>query len=338
MISTSNFLRLRYTHDLIEGGIAYALRSLPYNFNHAKGLVYDRLRRLVASAAVDLAFRRYLSEQDIPFEVKSALPFTERDRYDVTLAGRRCEVKSFLIHQPEQILQIQRNPEFLLKAPALVASDQHAAEGHSTRDLYLFAFAAGWVRDSQQELKKAIEERQPYYLVHVMPEAWNRPASWNPLGRLVLKSDSEETQTVEIGGQDEERTIRSLTVKLPPRTRFEIENEFFSMSYIHTKSGSPARIGIHSPVRRETHLIDAVDWGNIWVYGLDLWLAGYITHEEFSRRASFLPIGSRVFPYNYTQVKNLAVPVSELRALSELFQRVKASTSGTTSEKLGVGN
>lgn len=330
MISTSNILHLPYTQNLTEGGIAYALHSLPYSFNRANSSVYDRLRRLAAGAAVDLAFRRYLSEQAVPFEVKSAPPFTERDRYDVTLAGRRCEIKSFLISHREQTLQIQRNPKLLLNVPALIASDQHAAEGYSPRDLYLFAFLTGRVTSSQQELRKAIDAHQPHYLIHVMPDAWNRPSRWNPLGRLVLKSDTEEPQTIEIGGQDAGRAIRSLTVKLPPRTRLEVENEFFSISYVHTKSRSPARIGIHSSVRRETHLIDATDWGNIWVYGLDLWLAGYITREEFSRRASFLPTGSRVFPYNYTQVKNLAVPVSDLRALPELFERAKMASPLTT--------
>jgi len=53
-------------------------------------------------------------------------------------------------------------------------------------------------------------------------------------------------------------------------------------------------------------------------------LAGYIAREEFSRRASFIQAGSRVFQYHKTQVKNLAVPVSDLKPLSELFERVKA--------------
>ncbi len=330
MIDSTDFLSLPYTRDLTEGGIAYALRSLPYSFHRTKGSVYDRLRRLVASAAVDLALRRYLSEQTIPFEVKSALPFTERERYDVTLGGRRCEIKSFLISPREQILQIQRNPKLLLNVPALVASDQHAAEGYSPRDLYLFAFLTGRVTTTQQELKDIVEAQQPHSLVHVMPDAWNRPSNWNPLGKLVLKSDSEEPQTIEISGQDAGRAMRSLIVKLPPRTRIDVENEFFSVSYIHKKSIPSARVGIHSSARKETHLIATTDWGNIWVYGLELWLLGYLTREEFSRRASFLPAGSRVFPYNYTRVKNLAVPVSELRPLSELFERVKLPSSVTS--------
>jgi hypothetical protein len=63
---------------------------------------------------------------------------------------------------------------------------------------------------------------------------------------------------------------------------------------------------------------------------MDIFLAGYITREEFSRRASFLPAGSRIFQYNHTQVKNLAVPVSELRPLAELFERVKTSSATAT--------
>jgi hypothetical protein len=273
----------------------------------------------VAGAAVELAFRRYLSNQKIPFEVRSALPFTEHERYDVVLSGRRCEIKSFLISHRQQISQVQRDPQLLLRAPALIASDGHAAEGHSPRDLYLFAFLMG----------QAAETGEPHYLIHLMPEAWNRPSKWNPLGELVLKSDSEQTQTLEIGGQDEGRVMHSCMIELPPRTRVEIENGFFSLAYVHTKSAPSARIGIHSPIRRETHIIGVRDWGNIWIYGMDILLAGYITHEEFSRRASFIPAGSSVFQYMQTRVKNLAVPTSDLRPLSGLFEHAKMAASMT---------
>jgi hypothetical protein len=273
----------------------------------------------VASAAVELAFRRYLSDQKIPFEVKSALPFTGHDQYDVVLGERRCEIKSFFISHRQHISRVQRDPQLLLQAPALIASDQHAAEGHSPRDLYLFAFL----------IEQSGETEGSHYLIHVMPDAWNRPSGWNPVGKLVLKSDSEQTQILEIGGQDEGRVMRSCMVELPPRTRVEIENGFFSLAYIHTLSSPPARIGIHSPTRRETYIIDARDWGDIWIHGTDIWLAGYITREEFRRRASFIPAGSRVFQYTETKVKNLAVPTSDLRPLSDLFEHARMTASAT---------
>ena len=110
MITPSDILHLPYTRDLTEGGIAYALHSLPYRFSRMSASPFDHLRRAVAGAALELALRRYLSEQNIPFEVKGALPFTEHERYDVTLGGRRCEIKSFLISHRDQVSQIRRDP------------------------------------------------------------------------------------------------------------------------------------------------------------------------------------------------------------------------------------
>ena len=324
MISPSDLLHLPYTRDLTEGGIAYALRSLPYTYNRMGGSPYDRLRRTVANVAVELAFRRYLSEQNIPFDVKGAAPFTDPERYDVSLGGRRCDIKSFLISYREQISEMRRNPNVVLKAPALVPSDQNAANMRSENDLYLFAFLSGLVAASQDDMKKVIEADQPHYLIHVMSEAWTRPAAWNPLGALVLKSESAETQIVEIGGQDEGREMRSRLVEIPPRTRIQIEDGFFSLSHVHIKSLTAARMGIHSPIRKETYIIGSMDWSNIWVYGMDILLAGYLTREEFNRRASFIQAGARVFQFNRTYTKNLAVPISDLKPLSDLFERVRA--------------
>ncbi|MCK6539564.1 MAG: hypothetical protein L6Q26_05860 [Anaerolineales bacterium] len=323
MISTSDFLHLPYTRDLTEGGIAYALRSLPYTYNRMGGSPYDRLRRIAAGVAVELAFRRYLSEQNIPFEVKGATPFTEPDRYDVALGGRRCDIKSFFISYREQIAEMKRNPQVVLDAPALVPSDQNAAEGGSDRDIYLFAFLSGLVAASREDLQKAIYRKQPYHLVHVMPEAWMRPSEWNPLGALVLKSESAEIQAVEIGGQDEGREMRISVVELPPRTRIQIEDGYFSVAYIQSKSLPDARIGVHSPARRETHLIGAMDWGNIWVYGMEVLLAGWLTRAEFNQRAAPVPEGARVFQYERTRTKNLAVPARDLRPISDLLERAK---------------
>jgi len=325
MISVADILQFPCSRDLIHGGIAYALHSLPYQFHRASNSPYERLRRIVAGAAIELAFRHYLSEQEIPFEVKSALPFTERERYDVMLGGQRCEIKSFLISNSDQIAEIQKRPQVLLNAPALVPSDQHAGDAHSPHDLYLFAFLSGFVTSSQADLLQVVKAKQLYYLIHAMPDAWSRPSTWNPLGKLVLKSEAEEEILVELGGQDGERKICSCTVELPPRTRFEIQNEFFSLSHVHVKSVPTARVGIHCPARKLTLTIGAPAWGNLWIYGRDIWLAGYITREEFSRRARFIPTGSRVFQYHHTQVKNLAVPVSELRPLSELVEKAVMS-------------
>jgi hypothetical protein len=276
----------------------------------------------VASASMELAFRRYLSQQDIPFEITAAAPFTDPARHDVSLGGHRCDIKSFLISHRDQIAEIQRDPCVLLKAPALVPSDYHVNSGYSDNDLYLFAFLSGLIAASQSDLKKAVETNQPHYLIHVMPEKWRKPFNWNPLGPLVLKSESETEMLVEISGQDQGRGSLTRLVKLPPKTRVTVDDPFYSVTVLHVKNIPEGRFGIHSLAHKETYLIPPLEWKNIWVYGMDIVLAGFISRGEFRQRAKLIAPNSRTFQYDHTKTKNLAVPISELSPLPGLFARV----------------
>jgi len=318
MLSPSDLLHLPYTPDLTEGGIAFVLRSLPH-----RDLSYGRIRRIVAETAVQLAFRRFLALQNIPYDIRSATPFTEPDKHDVSLGGHRCEIKSFLISHRDQISRMHSDPAVMLNAPALVPSDPHAMDGHSEHDLYLFAFLSGLIAASQTDLRKIIETNQPHYLIHAMPEAWRNPFNWNPLAPLVLKSDSDTEMLVEINGQDEGRGGLTRLVNLPPKTRVTIHDPYYSIAALHVKNMPSARLGIHSPAYKEAHVISQLAWGNIWVYGMDITLTGYISRAEFRQRAKIIAPNSRVFQYDQTKTKNLAVTVSSLNPLQDLFERVR---------------
>jgi len=323
MLTASDLLRIPYTPDLTEGGITYAGRSLPHTYNRVGGSPFDRLRKIVAGVAVELAFRRSLTQKNIPFDIKGATPFTDPDRYDVALGGHRCDIKSFLISHREQITALHAEPGLLLKAPALVPFEQYSAEGNSDSDLYLFAFLAGLIAASPNDYQKALDANQPTYLIHTMPKTWVQPHTWIPLGPLALKSESDETLRLEIGGQNSDRDFRTCKLELPPRTRVSANENFYSLAYIHVDSKPRGRLGIHSPTRKETYLIESIAWNNIWVYGMDIYLAGWITRQEFRRRASLIPEGSLVFQYRQTRTKNLAVAVADLRPMNELFERLQ---------------
>lgn len=324
LMRTADLLRLPFPRDLIEGGIAYAVRSLPHTYNRMGGSPYDRLRRIVAGVAVELAFRHHLTQNDIPFDVKGATPFTDPDRYDVSLGGRRCDVKSFLLTHRDQISRVRRDPGLLLDAPALVPSDQDAADGHYDDDIYIFAFATGLNAASPRDLERARQAGQPIHLIHALPKTWANPQAWTPLEKLALKSEADAEMTVEIGGQIESREYISEKITLKPRVRAEASTAFFSVASLHVENPPLGRIALHSPARREAHVIQPVDWGNIWVYGMDIFLAGWVSRGEFRRRAYSILPGARVFQYNETRVKNLAVNVRDLHPLGALLEKVKA--------------
>jgi len=324
MISSPDFIKLPYTSDLTESGIHYATRSLPYTYDRMGGSLYSRLRRIVGGVAVELAFRRYLGEQEVPFDVKGATPFTQPDRYDVSLGNHRCDLKTFIISKRNQITSMRRNPGLALRAPALIPEDQFDAANHTDQDLYLFAFLLGLTTNSPDDIQKAVEAGQRIYLIHPLRADWSRPQVWATLGKLALKSECASPLCVEIGGQDAERNFITETLTLEPLKRAFAEKDYHSLAYIHVNSIPEARLGIHSPKKGEIYIIQPHEWGNIWIYGMDIWLTGYMAREEFRRKASTIYAGSRVFQYSKTQTKNYSVPVSELRPLPELFERVRA--------------
>ncbi|MFO3796597.1 MAG: hypothetical protein ACK8QZ_04840, partial [Anaerolineales bacterium] len=67
MLSPQDFISLPYTPDLTEAGITYACRSLAYTYNRMGIRLFERLRRIVAGIAVELALRRWLHAQGVPF-------------------------------------------------------------------------------------------------------------------------------------------------------------------------------------------------------------------------------------------------------------------------------
>jgi hypothetical protein len=216
MLGIDDLINIPYTPDLTEGGITYACHSLPHIYNYGGRSSFDRLRHMAAGAAVELALRRYLTQQNISFGIQGAVPFTQPNRYDVSLGGHRCDLKSFLISHREQIRALHKDIGLLLKAPALVPLDQYSADGRSENDLYLFAFMTGLVSRSLNDLNKSAFSALPIYLIHIMSAAWSRPQAWIPLGPLTLKSETGEILDLEIGGQNAVREFITCSLELPP--------------------------------------------------------------------------------------------------------------------------
>ena len=323
MITSDDIIRLPYSSDLTEGGIAVAVRSLNQIFDRSSSSIYARLRRIVSSVAVELAFRRYLSAKGTPFEIKSALPFSNPDRYEVSLGGHRCQVTTELISRRSLIGAMRRDPGTLLQSPALIPEEQLSAANLTGKEVLVFAFLLGLTATSPDELRKVTAAGQPMYLAHPLRAEWANPSIWSPLGPLALKSECAEPITIEIGGQDAERNFITETLTLAPQKRTTALNNYYSLAYVHAQSLPGARLGIHRPAGKDVYIIQPHEWENIWIYGLEIWLAGYISEQDFRRKAATTFAGSRVFQYSQTRTKNLSVPLRELHALEDLLERVK---------------
>src|SRR5258706_9977586 len=331
-LSTPQILRLPYEALLTEAGIEYAKKSLHYTYNRMHRAPEARLRKIVAGVAVELAFRRWLQAQNVPFDLLGATHFTEKDKYDLRLGGRRCDVKSFLISDRSQITALRRDPAWLDAAEALVPEDQFQSDRLGEQDIYLFGFLAGLETRSAADLDKALRAEQPVYLIHTLSQPrWRgtesmpgaNPSAWRSLGRLLFKADTPGPIELEAGGQIENHAGWVERLRLAPRVRTASATEFFSLLYLHVPRLPGGQIGVRSPALRETVIIQPREWENIWVYGIEIFLAGWLPKADFRALSRRLPRGSAVLQYPRTQTANRAVPVTGLRPVAELAGLVK---------------
>ncbi len=317
-------LRLPYDATLTLAGIEYAKKSLHYTYDRMRLGPAARLRKIVAGVAVELAFRRWLEAEGVPYDLLGATPFTEPDRYDLRLGGRRCDVKSFLISDRRAIAELRRDPAWLYEAAALVPEDQFRGEALGENDFYVFGFLAGLETRRRDDLQRALAAEQPVYLLHAPNHpAWLGLERWQSLGRLVLKADTRAALSVEVGGQGADRAALTERLRLEPRQRTVTSGEYCSLLYVRVPALPGGTLGVRSPALRQTLLVTPGDWDNIWVYGIEVFIAGWLTKAEFRAHCQRLPAGSAVRQYPRTQTANRAVPVSALRPAEQLAELIK---------------
>ena len=86
---TPEFPQLPFSPDLTEIGVAEVVTALAHPSRQVFLESYDDMRLRVMDNIVTLVVRRYLVKEGIPHQAAPALSFSEADRYDIAIGGRR---------------------------------------------------------------------------------------------------------------------------------------------------------------------------------------------------------------------------------------------------------
>lgn len=87
---TADFPLLPFTPDLTETSVTEVVIALAHPSRQLFLESYDDMRLRVADNIASLALRRYLVREGIPHQAAPAISFSEADRYDIAIGGRRC--------------------------------------------------------------------------------------------------------------------------------------------------------------------------------------------------------------------------------------------------------
>jgi len=324
MVTPNDFIELAYTGDLTSTGIIYTCKSLSFVNLQKDQPTIKQLRQMVSGVAVELAFRRHLNSEKVPHSNLDTRPFTDPDRYDIAIGGRKCKILTYILTQKNHIRHVRQHPEALLDAKALVTKRYATSDDLNDEDLYIFAFLNALITPDIHSIEKAVKAKQPIYLIRTLPMSWAKPKHWVSLGNYSLKSNDTQEIIVILGGLNANRHYQTEEVPLLPKERNVIRKDFYTLSYIYTPRLPNGILGIHNTITKNTNIIEPREWKNIWVYGMEITLTGYITRREFRINAKHLPIGSQVFQNNKTYMNSLSIPIVDLHPIQDLFTRAKS--------------
>jgi hypothetical protein len=317
MITPADLIHLPYTPDLTQAGIALVCRWLACTYLTEGQKTYISMRDRVTWTAANLAFRRYLDAKRIPHTVKGALPTTDPTSYVVQLGGRCCILKSSLVFDREAIHNLNSQPSEILARQVEVDVDDLEIDPLLEEDVLVFALVPALITRRQSEMERALNAGQPACLSHTLPGCWSNPLPEAPLGEIAFKSNLPQAIKLQAGGRDPYGKFQEETLVLAPQVRAPLKNSYQSLAYLHTGQPVISQIGFSSPAFKAASIVQPDQWGNIWIYGLEVILAGYLTRAEFRRRGALQV--NEDFNQAVTHGKKKSLPLGELRPLAGLF-------------------
>lgn len=317
MITPADLIRLPYTPDLTQAGITLVCRWLACTYLTAGQKTYISIRDRVTSTAADLAFRRYLDAERIPHTVQGTIPTTDPANYVVRLGGRCCILKSSLIYNREAIHNLNSQPSEIFARQVDVDVDDLETDLLLDDELFVFALVPALITRRQSEMERALNAGQPACLIHTLPDRWSNPLPEARLGEIAFKSNLPQAIKLQAGGRDLHGKFQEETLVLEPQVRTHLKNPYQSLAFLLTGQPVLSQIGVSSPAFKAASIVQPDQWGNIWIYGLEVILAGYLTRAEFRRRGALQV--NKDFDRPVTHGKKKSLPLGELHPLAGLF-------------------
>ncbi len=321
MVAKPDLIPLACDSDLVQAGISVACLGLAEPVRQTAAPEFPQIRERIAQICLDLAFRRYLNREGIPHRYLDHTPFSAPQHQDIALGGRGCLLVPSLITRPSLIERILKNPVVLLESPLPQPPARASSVGFQPEDLLIFGFLLGTVTPSLRTLQIALAANQPVYLLHWLPTHWRRPKQRDGFGTLALKNDSNQPITLELAGQGAQQELLHKTVNLPPG-EIRLDVDLPGLTSLRTRRLPTGTVSLHSLDLAETHRVHPIDWGNLWIYGEQIVLAGYLTGGEY-QQAAYQQRGTRLTQQPTGWLKAKSRTVATLKPLPDLFARVK---------------
>lgn len=317
MTTGEHLIYLPYTDDLTPAGIASTCRAYTLSIDNPIKSPQRWIRKNILSTASQLAFHRYLIEQNIPFKRSQPTPFDKPQQVLIHLGGRACWLHhQFLPIEREQLHKASLSSHLLRQTVSIPLDHLHDERIHQ-KDLHLFVTVLFAKNHPPVGTNLHKEPQPPYYWWCPFSLRYAHPRDWKPLHLYAIRSDNFQTLMLEINGQNQNRNWVSETTQLFPGKQAHIQTSWYSLSYVHADRLPEHEIRLLFNNRSD--YIEPSRWHNIWIEGYSIILTGYLAHYEIIHYQLNSSIHKQENNSHLLPAKLLHLKVKELHPLPELL-------------------
>jgi hypothetical protein len=292
-IANGRLIELPFAVDLTRAGVGHLCRRLPFQSLSQQVPSFNDLRQSVAENVGRLALLRYLSEQGVPYSIEEVFSPSAGSAH-LLIGGRRCSISTELIAQKQEIRTLAKRPERWFSRP-IAEGKGPANQNHAEPDIRVFAALTALVTKGRTDLATAIAAGQPYHLVYPLPPKWSQSKPWKPLGALSFNVEKDDDIQLELGGLDGRRRFLQTTLYLKSGRQVVELPEFHSIAYLHSVVPPIGQMSVYNPATSQTLVVQPKDWGNLWLYGLQILVLGYVPGTNTpSTYGELRPLGNLV--------------------------------------------
>ena len=295
------------------------LDALPWLAGRQAKLSVPRLRQLVKDQAAVLALSQWLAEGHLDYRLEATLQ-ARLGREPIQVQRRRLYPFSTLVSRREIIRRLRRHPQKELN-PSWWATMPEArwqdAEGQPG-DILIFGYVLALVTTSPEEHVRAQAKGLPLRLLFPLPSEWQRAHRPQPLS---LKYEGPGPLSLTLHGQTGQG-LGTYELTLPEKQRLTPPPRWAELYAVSTAEVPQGRLGMSQQGVKEPLIVHPTQWGNLWLYGLEVWWLGYLTRRAFDQQARRLPAGHPKGAGVRLAQTAYGVPLSVLRPMEDLAARL----------------
>jgi hypothetical protein len=319
MVTDADLIQLPFTPDLTMAGIYTACRGIVKQYPGAGVPLLKVFQRMVVHNAMELAFRRYLGSIKVSYNSVARKTFAGPDVVDMVLNGWRVDLIPFFLENSEQVQKIQTAPSCLLEAEVILPSDDVVGELPGEKRIYVFVYVTGRLTHDWNDIRKAQSAGQPVFLMHFLPLNWFHSHGSHSLGRLNIRSEGDRDLQLQLIGEANDGQVIIETLSLTKGMQVMTECVYRTLTLLHLEHEANGRIELSSSRRGMGYQVSPAEWVNGWVYGMSIYLCGYISHGDFARRSRRWAPGKQGIRPSKISGKKRSLQVNELCPLAELL-------------------